>query len=71
MNSIKETNKASKKTSRRQGTVTNRYKGSYEIRYQSLPDEDGKRKRISESIRGTRRQAEQTLRERLRDLDNK
>ena len=54
MTSINE-NKASKKSSRRQATVTKRSNVGYEIKYYLSAGEDGKRKRVSETIRGTKK----------------
>ena len=53
MTSINE-NKTSKKSSGRQATVTKRSNVGYEIKYYLSDGEDGKRKRVSETIRGTK-----------------
>jgi len=55
--------------SRREGTVTKRSKGSYQIRY-SVADADGERKQVNETVKGTKKDAEKVLRERLASLDN-
>ena len=57
------------KKSRREGTVTHRSKGSYQIRY-SVANADGKRKQVNETVKGTKKDAEKVLRERLASLDN-
>lgn len=66
MNRVLQTNGPK---SRREGTVTQRSKGSYQIRY-SVPESDGKRKQVNESVKGTKKDAEKALRERLASLDN-
>ena len=55
--------------SRREGTVTQRSKGSYQIRYR-VADADGKRRQVNETVKGTKKDAEKVLRERLASLDN-
>ena len=55
--------------SRREGTVTKRSKGSYQIRY-SVADACGERKQVNETVKGTKKDAEKVLRERLASLDN-
>ncbi len=57
------------KKSRRQGTVNQRYKGSWEIKYYGPSDHNGKQKRISVTVRGTKKDAEKRLRELLRTVD--
>ena len=47
------------------GSVRQRSKSSWEIRYDGPPDIDGKRKRVFETVRGSRRDAERALRERV------
>ena len=56
--------------SRRQGTVKQRHKGSWEVRYYSLADQNGKQKRMSETVKGTKKDAEKLLRERLSAVEN-
>ena len=58
------------KKSRRQGTVKQRHKGSWEVRYYSPADQNGKQKRISETIKGTKKEAEKLLRNRLSAIEN-
>ena len=67
MVSVNQTGQSKK--SRRQGTVIQRYKGSYQIRYSAL-DSNGNRKQVNESIKGSKRDAEKLLRKRLDELDN-
>ena len=55
--------------SRRQGTVTQRHKGSFQLRY-TVVDTDGKRKQVNETVKGTKKEAEKVLRERLLAVDN-
>ena len=55
--------------SRRQGTVTQRYKGSFQLRY-TVVDTNGKRKQVNETVKGTKKEAEKILRERLSAVDN-
>ena len=47
------------------GSLRQRSKGSWEIRYDGPSDRPGRRKFLSETVRGTRRDAESVLRERL------
>lgn len=47
------------------GSIRQRTKGSWQVRYDSPPDESGKLTKISETVRGSRRDAERVLRERL------
>jgi integrase len=56
--------------SKRQGGITQRSKGSWEIRFNVLTDGNGKRKRVTETIKGTRKEAEKRLREKLGEIDN-
>ena len=55
--------------SRRQGAVVQRSKGSFLIRY-SVVGSDGKRKQVNEIKKGTKKEAETALRERLSTVDN-
>jgi integrase len=52
------------------GSVRQRSKGSYQIRYEAPPDGTGKRKYLSETVRGTKKDAERVLRERLSAIEN-
>ena len=56
--------------SRREGSITQRSKGSWQLRYYSPPDANGKRKRVSETLKGTVRQAQRVLRERQIAIEN-
>lgn len=55
--------------STRQGTVTQRSKGSFQLRY-SVFDAHGRRKQVNQTVRGTKTDAERVLRERLTAGDN-
>jgi integrase len=52
------------------GSVRQRSKGSWEIRYDGPPDANGKRKFMSETFRGTKKEAEKALRERIAAVEN-
>ena len=52
------------------GSLRQRSKGSWQIRYERLTDQPGRRKYLSETVRGTRRDAERVLRERLASLES-
>jgi integrase len=52
------------------GSVRQRSKGSYQIRYEAPLDGTGKRKYLSETVRGTKKDAERVLRERLAAIEN-
>ena len=67
MDRIQQTNPSK---SRRQGTVNQRYKGSWELKWYGPADQNGNQKRISETVRGTKKEAEKVLRERLLSVDN-
>ena len=67
MDRIQQTNPSK---SRRQGTVNQRYKGSWELKWYGPADQNGNQKRISETVRGTKKEAEKILRERLLSVDN-
>lgn len=47
------------------GSIRERGKGSWQLRYDGPPDENGKVAKLSETVRGSRRDAEKMLRERL------
>ena len=51
------------------GSLRQRSKGSWEIRFDGPSDRPGRRKFLSETVRGTRRDAERVLRERLAAID--
>ena len=52
------------------GSVRQRSKGSWQIRYEGYPDVKGKRKFHQETIRGTKKEAERVMRERISSIDN-
>ena len=47
------------------GSIRQRTKGSWQIRYEGPPGENGRPTKLSETVRGSRRDAERVLRERL------
>lgn len=51
------------------GTIKRRSNGSYALRYDAPPDGSGKRRQINETVRGTKREAEAVLRQRLAAVD--
>ena len=55
----------SRRRARGTGSVRERSKGRWEVRYDGPLDDSGKRKTVSESVRGSRRDAERVLRQRL------
>jgi integrase len=56
--------------SRREGSIIQRSKGSWQIRYFGPPDANGKRKQVNETVKGLRKDAERVLRERLSAIEN-
>jgi integrase len=52
------------------GSIRQRSKGSYQIRYEGPSDGTGKRKFLSETIKGSKKGAERVLRERLSAIEN-
>ena len=56
--------------SRREGSVTQRSKGAWQIRYYGPPNADGKQKRLTETVRGLKSEAEKLLRERRSAIEN-
>ena len=56
--------------SRREGSVTQRSKGAWQIRYYGPPNVDGKQKRLTETVRGLKSEAEKLLRERRSAIEN-
>lgn len=52
------------------GSIQKRAKGSWQIRYDGPPDPEGKRKQVSETIHGTKVNADRVMRERLVAVDN-
>ena len=51
------------------GNIQQRSKGSWRLRYDGPPDLSGKRKQITETVKGTKKAAEQVLRERLATIE--
>lgn len=51
------------------GSLQQRSKGSWRIRYDGPPDGNGKRKQVSETVQGTKTDAQRVLRERLGALE--
>ena len=47
------------------GSIRQRRKGSWQLRYDILDPESGMRRYVSETVRGTKKEAERVLRERL------
>ena len=56
--------------SRREGSITQRNKGSWQLRYYSPPDANGKQKRITKTVKGLKGDAEKVLRESLAAIEN-
>ena len=52
------------------GSIRQRSKGTWQIRYEGLADTAGMRKYLSETIQGTKGEAGRILRERLAALEN-
>ena len=52
------------------GSVRQRSKGTWQLRYETAPDAAGFRKQVAETVRGTRKKAESALRERLAQIEN-
>ena len=46
------------------GSITQRTKGSWQLRYDGPADASGKRRQVNETVRGTRKEADRVLRER-------
>ncbi len=59
-----------KQRSKGNGSVTQRSAGSWQLRYYGPPDESGQTKQVNETVKGSRREAERTLRERLSAIEN-
>ena len=55
---------------RREGSITKRHKGSWQLRHYSPPDANGKQKRLTETIRGLKSDAEKLLWERMAAIEN-
>jgi integrase len=56
--------------SRREGSIIQRTKGSWQIRYYGPPDASGKQKRLTETVKGLKGDAEKVLRDRLAAMEN-
>ena len=52
------------------GSIRQRSKGSYQIRYEAPPDGSARRKYLSETVKGNKKDAERVLRERLSANEN-
>ena len=52
------------------GSIYQRSKGTWQLRYDGPPDGTGKRRQVNETVRGTRKEAERVLRERLTALES-
>ena len=55
---------------RREGSITQRARGAYQLRYYGPPDANGKRKQINETVRGNSKDAQAMLRDRLSAIEN-
>lgn len=55
---------------RREGSITQRSKGSWQIRYYGPLDANGKQKRLTETVRGLKSEAEKVLRDRQAAIEN-
>ncbi len=52
------------------GSIQQRSKGSWRLRFDGPPNANGVRKQVSKTVRGTRKHAERVLRERLATIEN-
>ncbi len=52
------------------GSIRQRSKGSWQLRFDAPPDGTGKRRFISETVKGTKKEAERALRDRLAAIEN-
>ena len=52
------------------GSIRQRATGSWQVRYDGPPDENGKPTKLSDTVRGSRRDAERVLRERLGTVES-
>ena len=52
------------------GSVRQRSKGTWQLRYDAPSDGTGKRRFVSETVRGNKKDAERVLRERLAAIEN-
>lgn len=51
------------------GSIRQRYKGTWQLRYEGPADATGNRKQVNETVQGTRREADRVLRERLLSIE--
>lgn len=52
------------------GSIRQRSRGTWQLRYDAPPDATGKRRFISETVKGSKKEAERVLRERLAAIEN-
>ena len=52
------------------GSIQQRSKGTWRLRYDGSPDSLGKRQQVSETVHGTKKEAERLLRDRLASLES-
>ncbi|MDA1127251.1 MAG: site-specific integrase [Chloroflexi bacterium] len=52
------------------GSIRQRTKGTWQLRYDAPPDGTGRRKFVSETVKGNKKDAERVLRERLAAIEN-
>ena len=52
------------------GSLEKRSKGSWRLRYDGPTDVNGRRKQVTETVRGTRKEAEKVLGERVATAEN-
>ena len=51
------------------GSIRQRSKGTWQLRYDAPPDGTGQRKFVSETVKGNKKDAERVLRERLAAIE--
>ena len=52
------------------GSIRQRSKGTWKLRYEAPPDGTGRRRFLSETVKGNKKDAERALRERLAAIEN-
>ena len=52
------------------GSITQRSKGGWQLRFDGPADATGKRRQVNETVKGTKKEAERVLRERLNAAEN-
>ena len=52
------------------GSIRQRSKGTWQLRYDAPPDGTGHRQFISETVKGTKKEADRVLRERIAAIEN-